>query len=262
MLETDLITETVEPVANLGDFIWAGSAGIVHRLPNGNALKTAHEYSRELREKVLRNIFIESSIYQRLPEHPRILRFIRYDQAQGIEFEYASGGTLKSYLEQNTSVDLLSRLQWAQDAAEGLSWLHKHNIIHCDVKSENFLLDGSLRLKIIDFEGSSLDGGYHSALESTRYCRPRDWDTQSTISTDLFALGSTIYEIITGQPPFVDLQDEEVEKRFSDLQFPDVTTLPCAEIMKRCWLGTISHAEDVLSMLDDERKSYQEHMQP
>lgn len=92
-------------------------------------------------------------------------------------------------------ITLAQRLQWAYDAAEGLQVLHKHGVLHYDLRSDNFLLDEELRLKIIDFEGASLDEGKASAMESTRYLLPRQPEGMSTVAIELFALGS-IYEII------------------------------------------------------------------
>lgn len=75
---------------------------------------------------------------------------------------------------QNNAADvtLRQRLQWACDAAEALNLVHSHNIIHCDVKLGNFLLDSGLRLRIIDFSGS-IDGSYFAVVEGTRFCLPR-----------------------------------------------------------------------------------------
>lgn len=103
------------------------------------------------------------------------------------------------------TITLPERLQWACDAAEGLHLLHSHGIIHSDLKPENLLLDSNSRLKIIDFSGSSFDGIVGSAIESSRFFLPRPWEEPPTVRTDIFALGSTIYEIVTGRQPYEDL---------------------------------------------------------
>ena len=136
------------------------------------------------------------------------------------------------------------RLQWACDAAEGLALLHEHGIWHCDVRAMNFLLDEELRLKIIDFEGSSLDAGEAMALEATRFFLPREWREPSTARTEVFALGSLVYEIMTGGEPYAELGDEEVMERFGREEFPDVEGLVCGDVMMECWLGEVKSAEE------------------
>lgn len=114
----------------------------------------------------------------------------------------------------------------------------------------NFLLDEELRLKIIDFEGSSLDGCKPSAIEMTRYFMPRDIKEPSTAKTELFALGSTIYEIMTGKEPYLELKDDEMTALFEEKKFPSVDQLPCGDVMMKCWLSEVHSAEEVRALIE------------
>lgn len=193
--------------------ISGGSTGLIYLLPSGHVRKTP--YQDKTRKQSLRDIEREYRIYQRLPRHDRLLRIIGYSSDDGLDLEYMPNGNLREYLQaEAANLSLAQRLQWARDAAEALSLLHSHNVVHCDVKPENFLLDSHFRLRIIDFTGSSLDGSYFSAVESIRFWLPRPWEATSTVTTDLFALGSTIYEIMTGIQPYAQCTDEEVENLF------------------------------------------------
>jgi hypothetical protein len=60
---------------------------------------------------------------------------------------------------------------------------------------------------------------------------------------DIFALGSAIYKKLTGEEPFEELEDAEVEARFSAAKFPDLSTLPFDEAMQSCWRGRASIQE-------------------
>ena len=171
-------------------------------------------------------------------------------------------GTLRDHLREaaalnTTTITLTEKLQWACDAAESLHLLHSHGIIHSNLKPENLLLDSNSRLKIIDFSGSSFDGIVGSAVESTRFYLPRPLKQPPTIRTDLFALGSTIYEIMTSRQPYEDLEDDEVEDLeddevealYSQQVFPSVQGFPCGQVISDCWRCEVRTAEEVMLRL-------------
>lgn len=125
------------------------------------------------------------------------------------------GSTLRDYLEtQGSCISLSKRLEWAHDIAVALHSLHASNIIHADMKPENILRDETDKVYLIDFSESWIDGKSGSSLESVRFFLPRDIKSDSTVQTDIFAFGSTLYEIMTGTRPYHDLADEEVEEPF------------------------------------------------
>jgi serine/threonine protein kinase len=91
-----------------------------------------------------------------------------------------------------------------------------------------------------------MDGKWASALESIRFCLPRPWEEQSTVITDLFALGSTIYEIMTSGKPYENLPDDEVESRYRQGIFPNVKTICCGEVIESCWRAELVSAAEVM----------------
>ena len=115
--------------------------------------------------------------------------------------------------------------------------LYSLGIIHADIKPENMLLDGRLGLRIIDMSGSSISGKSPLSLESTRFFLPRcrTDDMPCSVVADLFALGSSFYQIITGRQPYAELNDKEVEMRFGRKDFPSVSGIPFGDTIRRCW---------------------------
>jgi hypothetical protein len=92
-------------------------------------------------------------------------------------------------------------------------------------------LDESGKAYLIDFSGSCIDEEQGSALEGVRFCMPRDPEDDSTVQTDLFALGSTLYEIVTGTQPYCDPEDKAVEAKFKRGDFPSVDSLVCGRVI-------------------------------
>lgn len=97
------------------------------------------------------------------------------------------------------------------DVASGLSYLHTNNpvIIHQDIKPANILIDKRNNYVITDF-GISTTSGIKDAESSERnsgtfaYMAPErfDYDSNPSISCDIWSLGATLYELLTGIPPY------------------------------------------------------------
>jgi serine/threonine protein kinase len=121
------------------------------------------------------------------------------------------------------------------------------NVIHTDLTCDNICLDDSLHAKLLDFGGASLDGSEPLvAVTASHRCPGNDF---KSTRADLFALGSTLYEIFTGKPPYHDLGLKEIEitELFKQSKFPNTKSLgPMGKIITGCWQGEFTGANDVL----------------
>lgn len=170
--------------------------------------------------------------------------------------EFMPNDTLQQYIEDHhKNITRQEQLRWARQAAEGLQLLHASGILHCDVGPHNFLLDAALNLKIADFSGSSVNGSCASVCPRARYRAPDpEWKPGKppTAGEDIFALGSVFYYIFTGNAPFHELEEEEVEKNYTAGIFPSLSGVPCSDIINQCWQQHASSAHqisDVISRL-------------
>lgn len=92
---------------------------------------------------------IEVRAYERLGDHPRIAN-IRKITEDGIVIE--RGECLPQKIQSKEfKTTIRTKLRWAQEAAEGLHYIHTKNIIHADVGCHNLLLDQSGHIKFITF---------------------------------------------------------------------------------------------------------------
>ena len=71
---------------------------------------------------------------------------------------------------------------------------------------------------------------------------------------DLFALGSTIYEIMTGRQPYEDIPDKEVETLYRQQIFPTVETVPCGQVIKGCWPCEFKSTDEIMALIKCSQK--------
>eukprot|EP01130_Rhizamoeba_saxonica_P013786 TRINITY_DN5920_c0_g1_i1.p1 TRINITY_DN5920_c0_g1~~TRINITY_DN5920_c0_g1_i1.p1 ORF type:complete len:526 (-),score=106.59 TRINITY_DN5920_c0_g1_i1:27-1604(-) len=127
--------------------------------------------------------------------------------------EYASRGDLKTVAP--TVKNLFQRLKLALDIANGLSWLHVHNIVHRDLKLPNLLVSEDFTVKVADFGLSlQLEKGMeiHRFGGNVKYSAPEilraRYDDSITIYpygevSDVYSFGLMFWELLTLKPLFL-----------------------------------------------------------
>lgn len=84
-------------------------------------------------------------------------------------------------------------------------------MLHGDISCNNTFLDDDLNVKVGDFAGSAIDDHPPLVCYETSHELPGE---DISTRTELFALGSTTYEVMTGSKPYQDLSDHEVSAAF------------------------------------------------
>ncbi|KAF2013559.1 kinase-like protein [Aaosphaeria arxii CBS 175.79] len=233
-----------------------GTTACLGALPDGTVLK----YIRDRDDRhAVHSLNVEKAILSALGPHPRIVQYLS-DNDHGIVLRRAENGDLRRYLlttqrkgEHHPTIPLELRRKWIRQTAQALSYVHSRGVIHSDMHPNNLLLDANLDIRLCDFAGSvfgELDGG---AMESTRFCLPRDWRERPGVRSDLFALGSVVFFMLTGgREPYEELGDGEVEERFGRGEFPDVGGLEggYGDVVVGCWRGEFESAGDVLGFVE------------
>ncbi|RMZ72000.1 serine threonine kinase [Pyrenophora seminiperda CCB06] len=217
-----------------------------------------HAYLQQIREEAVKGLEVEEQILRHLGQHPRIVGLVGKND-DGLLLEYMTNGSIESYLRTNAARTPFSqKLKWAWQAAEGLVHLHNKGVLHCDISLGNLLLDNNLEVKMCDFQGRLLDDKGFVKLDGescggSLSSMPRPDANVFNETTDFFALGTTIYVLMSGQLPFPDLdpvvEDEEVERRFRECEFPPLETLPAGSVVRKCWVGDYSTASEIVKDL-------------
>lgn len=238
------------PGISVQDVLWGGHTAQVAKLTDSTVLKFVWDKDDFGAKQCLE---IEHSILSALGNHERIIKYLRKHE-HGLEFGLAAYGDVRRYLEarQPSESPEALRRKWARQAAEALAFIHAKEVIHCDVHPNNLLLDEHLNIQLCDFGGSTfsiLDGG---AMESVRFFLPRDPLSVPNIRSDLFALGSTIYFIMSDYEPYHQMTEEQVADYFRKREFPDVQELPYGRIIEGCWKGEFSCTLEVIDAMSDD----------
>ncbi|KAF2241827.1 kinase-like protein [Trematosphaeria pertusa] len=234
------------------DWLGVGVSGIVYALDEHTAVKVAPIWDNDdaATRESLQELLIERSIYERLGSHPRICQYFSSIQ-RGILLE-RFGDPIRKHLralyEQGKTPSRKQALKWSYQLAEGIAYLHQKGVIQGDIGCHNILLKGD-DIKVCDFSGASVDGKPHGVRYEKRSQRWGDAEENPSIANELFALGSTIFELWTTTRPYENETDNIVEDNYKHHRFPDVENLPVAKVIRKCWHGTYSSADEVVADL-------------
>uniref|UniRef100_H2Z6B1 3-phosphoinositide-dependent protein kinase 1 n=1 Tax=Ciona savignyi TaxID=51511 RepID=H2Z6B1_CIOSA len=197
-------------------------------------------------EDKLSQVQKEQHVISRL-KHPFFVKLhYTFEDEKRLYFvlSYAKNGELLSYIEANTSLPLECARFYAAELVLALEYLHRLRIIHRDLKPENILLTDDMHIQITDFGTAKLPNDHRSDLKRTtsfvgtaEYVPPELLTTKrSCISSDLWALGCIIYQMLSGKTPFHDDSEYYVFQKIVSRDF-------------RCPVNMDTDAQDLIGKL-------------
>ncbi len=144
--------------------------------------------------------------------HPNIVNM--YDVGEDadqhyIVMEYLNGPTLKSMIKKRGCLSLVETIDIMKQLTSGIGEAHKMQIVHRDLKPQNILILDDGTVKVTDF-GIAIAMNQtaltqtNSVMGSVHYLSPEQASgKQSTTQTDIYSLGIVMYEMLTGEVPFM-----------------------------------------------------------
>lgn len=160
----------------------------------------------ELRDPQRGDFIEEAAITARL-RHPGIVQLyhvIEHESRPCLVLEYVEGGTLHQQTAGVGLSDFRSIAQIMLQLAEAVQFAHGLGVLHLDLKPSNVLLTAAGQPKIGDFGLAKLQGSAGSTLAGTpHYMAPEQTMSRGVIGiwTDIYGLGTILYQMLTGQPP-------------------------------------------------------------
>lgn len=171
-----------------------------------------------LRRKSVRARFKREARLQFKIQHPNIVRvidFIEQDRVLGMVLDWVSAGDLNEYLKRNGgSCSLHDVRRFFLPVLSAMAYAHEQGIIHRDLKPHNIMLDGEPGAevpKVMDFgiAWSLDDDGFQTktgvVIGTPFYISPEQATNVKQLDhrTDIYSLGITLFQMLTGRVPFV-----------------------------------------------------------
>lgn len=200
----------------LEEEIGRGSMGMVYR---GKQIALGREVAVKVLSKSLAKdssyvarFIREAQIIAGL-NHPHIVQIYDAGQQNGLLYfvmEYVQGPTIANLLHLDDTIPLQFATEYAAQIAEALDAAYgERHVIHRDIKPENLMLDRWGKVKVMDFGLARATGHQRITVAKTLvgsiyYASPEQvWGQPLDNRSDIYALGVVLYEMVTGQRPFV-----------------------------------------------------------
>ncbi|CAO3591706.1 unnamed protein product [Absidia cylindrospora] len=212
----------------LGNCIGKGQFGSVYRgldLATGEvvAIKRIKLEDGELDEEMMKEVGILKTM-----SHANVIQylgFIRNRHHINIVLEYAENGSLMSTLKSFGAFPEKLVASFCIKILHGLEYLHDNQVVHCDLKAANILTTKTGDVKLTDF-GVSLNLKIKAVDDQTVSGTP-NWMAPEVIElkgastkSDIWSLGCTLIELVTGKPPYADLISMSAMFRIVEDDYP------------------------------------------
>ncbi|XP_059160589.1 uncharacterized protein LOC131944098 [Physella acuta] len=214
-----------------------GGFGSVHLVNDINGPKDVKFVTKKMFQKLndspryMESFQKEASILIRL-KHERIVQFHGFQKTENellLFMEFVKMGTLSAFIKQHTKLNEDVTRKFTIQILEGVKYLHKNKVLHLDIKGNNILMADEANIKLTDFGLSTIlneEEGVEAETGTTRYMAPEMINCpdgrifKHASSLDIWSVGCTVVEMITGSPPNATTTSVQVLFKMAMLQKP------------------------------------------
>ena len=191
------------------------------------ALKVPHKQNLDFGE-LLREPRLLASL-----NHPNIVTILTAEKQENVFFivmEYVPGETLENIIMRDGALDMARALDYTCQICNAVDHAHKAGVLHRDLRPSNVLVGDSGLLKVADFGTSRfLEIAAHgtTVIGSPPYMAPEQFHGKAVFASDVYSLGVTMYQMLTGILPYDTPSPKDLEKLMSgDFVSPPRTKNP------------------------------------
>ncbi len=160
-------------------------------------------------ERFLKEIEVTANL-----QHPHILPLFDSGEADSLLYyvmPFVEGESLADKLHRERQLSVEESITIAEQVAAALAYAHSHGVVHRDIKPDNIMLSSGEAIvadfgiaRAVDAAGGEQLTGTGMALGTPAYMSPEQCAGASEVDgrTDLYALGSVLYELLAGEPPY------------------------------------------------------------
>ena len=150
--------------------------------------------------------------------HPNIVAILTAEKQENIFFivmEYVSGDTLETLISRDGQLDLARTLDYTCQICNALDHAHQQGVIHRDLRPGNVLVTEGGLVKVADFGTSRfIEIAAHgtTVIGSPPYMAPEQFHGKAVFASDIYSLGVTMYQMLTGVLPYNTPAPADLEK--------------------------------------------------
>ena len=175
------------------------------------ALKVPHKQNLDFGE-LLREPRLLASL-----SHPNIVSILTAEKQENVFFivmEDVPGDTLEAIIARDGALDVPRALDYTCQICNAVDYAHKQGVLHRDLRPSNVLVGDKL-LKVADFGTSRfLEIAAHgtTVIGSPPYMAPEQFHGKAVFASDVYSLGVTMYQMMTGILPYDTPSPQDLEK--------------------------------------------------
>lgn len=185
-------------------------------------------FQKELANRFKNEAYIQSSV-----QHPNIARLYEYvcdSEVHCIIMEYVEGESLEAFIHRKGKLSGPEAEKVLVQICSALAYLHSQDIIHRDIKPQNFKVQADGTVKMLDFGIAKhrytpkfTQQGF--VVGTTEYMAPEQFQQLVEKKSDIWSLGVLLYEMLTGYLPFEANNQVTLRSRISKASFTDPKVL-------------------------------------
>jgi len=197
----------------------------------------------QMTQETVDSVLVEVTLLGRL-KHPNILRILGYHRESEnlyLMLEYAENGSLLKLVKDLGRIPEDITCTYVRQVLMALAYLHEAGIIHRDLKAANILLNGKGDVKLADFGVAAVidESDKHFTVVGSPYWMAPEiiQATGHSTQSDIWSLGCTVIELLTGEPPHFGLNPMTAMFKIvqSPAPIPKDVSKPLYEFLEACF---------------------------